>query len=181
MAVASLKRVSNKGKALDALIKKIYMIKWREQHPENVKRHRKNFLEKNPDYLKEYKRRNWISTRIYDRRYKMKNHQAFQAYWLNRHQKDKLKALQLISGLEKPLCADCKCSDLRILEIDHINGGGTKEIKSMLRKTNIHREVAMGRRKTDDLRVLCKVCNVKHDVKRRFMLDYKVELIGGVN
>jgi hypothetical protein len=53
------------------------------------------------------------------------------------------------------------------LEINHINGGGRKE-RYNLRGYSFHYAIATGRRRTDDLEVRCKICNVLHHIKLRF-------------
>lgn len=77
-------------------------------------------------------------------------------------QKQRLSALQKVSGLQKPLCANCGCDYLPFLEINHINGGGGKEKRGFGRGDGLFRYIITGRRKVDDLNVLCKVCNSLH-------------------
>ena len=64
-------------------------------------------------------------------------------------------------------CANCELDDMRVLEIDHINGGGRQARKntgSLNYYTKILREIEDG---SDNYRVLCKNCNwlaFKHDL-----------------
>lgn len=56
-------------------------------------------------------------------------------------------------------CTVCLCSDINVLNIDHINGGGGKEVRARNGTINIHKEVMNGLRK--DLRILCSRCNIR--------------------
>jgi hypothetical protein len=108
--------------------------------------------------------------------------------WRKFRDKTRLKALQIVSGLENAICIGCGCPDLRVLEIHHKNGHGAKEIRHArkegvnlyrIQTQNLCHAIVKGRRKTDDLEILCKVCNAKHYVERRFGVRYKVEFLGG--
>jgi predicted DNA-binding protein YlxM (UPF0122 family) len=85
----------------------------------------------------------------------------------NRRLNDKVKALNIIGGLK---CTNCGCDKIRILKINHKNSGGTKERSGHfeLYGSNFYRAIIIGKRKTDDLEVLCKLCNILHDIQMRF-------------
>lgn len=86
-----------------------------------------------------------------------------------------MKALQIVSNLKVPVCANCGCGDLRVLEVNHRNGGGRKEYKTLLGLGyNMHYAIVKRNRLVDDLEVLCKVCNAKHYVEHKFGLCYQV-------
>jgi len=51
--------------------------------------------------------------------------------------------------------------DIRALQLDHINGGGHQE---GLQGQNLYRAILFGKRKTDDLQLLC----ANHNVIKRF-------------
>jgi hypothetical protein len=86
----------------------------------------------------------------------------------------RLKALEVV-GKNILACSNCGCTDIRILEIDHINGGGRQETKGRGNYTQFIRAIARGKRKTDDLRILCKVCNAAYYVKQKFDIDFEVK------
>lgn len=67
-----------------------------------------------------------------------------------------------------PVCENCGCNDLRILEINHINGGGTKEREGGKSSNQFATDIYMGRRGVDDLNLLCKVCNALHYLEMKF-------------
>jgi hypothetical protein len=65
------------------------------------------------------------------------------------------------------VCVRCGCDDERLLEINHKRGGGRKEGWSRRMVSNL-RAILAGTRKSDDLEVVCKVCNVRHYIELRF-------------
>jgi predicted nucleic acid-binding Zn-ribbon protein len=69
-----------------------------------------------------------------------------------------------ITGSIHHWCVRCGCDDFRLLEINHKNGGGRKELL-VGRKTKaraFYHAIANGERKTDDLELLCRPCNAIH-------------------
>ena len=73
----------------------------------------------------------------------------------------------LISN-NNPCCANCGCDDKRLLEINHKNGGGGKELKKG-KNTNVFMwDIYMGRRKTNDLNLLCRPCNSLHYLELKY-------------
>jgi len=67
-----------------------------------------------------------------------------------------------------PVCANCGCDDIRLLEINHINGGGNKELLKGKGSNSFAWDIYMGRRKTDDLNLLCRPCNALDHLERIF-------------
>lgn len=57
-------------------------------------------------------------------------------------------------------CVRCGCDRPELLEINHINGGGGKELKRSGHK--FYRDIALLKRATDDLELLCRPCNSVH-------------------
>lgn len=92
------------------------------------------------------------------------------SYWENRehhlaiHQKHEQKlrkqALEKIAEFhgKSVQCFNCGCLEFKLLQIDHINGGGYQEIKTNWSK--FIRAITKGERKLDDLAILCSVCNI---------------------
>lgn len=92
----------------------------------------------------------------------------------------KLKAMQIVSGLEKSKCVYCDCDDIRVLEINHKFGGGTKERKKSRDWSGqyLYHAIIHGRRKTNDLEITCRVCNARHYCNLKYPeLSWKVEWI----
>jgi hypothetical protein len=81
------------------------------------------------------------------------------------------QALTIVSGLEKPICTNCGCSIIDILEIDHKlgTGGGLRKGDHRL-GPSFYVSIVKGRRNTSDLQVLCRVCNILHYVETKWPL-----------
>lgn len=81
----------------------------------------------------------------------------------------KIKALQIASGQSTPSCKNCGCTDIRILNINHVNGGGSHESRCGSTRGKLYRDICKGNRITDDLDVRCCNCNIlfEYESKRR--------------
>lgn len=74
-----------------------------------------------------------------------------------------------ISSEIPPRCARCGCDDIRILEVNHKNGGGTKERRERgINNWNIYSDILNGKRETSDFEILCKPCNMLHYCEIKF-------------
>ena len=76
----------------------------------------------------------------------------------------KTKALNLLGG---PVCVECGCDELVFLEINHINGGGSAEWRARNMENSLHESLLTGRRTTEGLNVLCRVCNALDFLARK--------------
>ena len=77
--------------------------------------------------------------------------------------KRRMRVLSLLGGA---ICIYCGCDEIGALEINHKNGGGAKEWRGGAgsRATS---DIFYGRRPTDDLEVVCRVCNAWHYITRK--------------
>jgi len=66
----------------------------------------------------------------------------------------------LLVGRGVVKCVRCGCDRPELLEINHKNGGGAKELTG--RSQQFIRDIVTLRRSTDDLELLCKPCNAIH-------------------
>ena len=78
--------------------------------------------------------------------------------------KDKIYALQKVSGLKIPECCKCGMKDIRVLTINHINGDGAIE-RGNRRVSRTHRQIRLGRG-VEDLDVRCYNCNILYEYER---------------
>ncbi len=76
----------------------------------------------------------------------------------------KQRVFEMLGGC---FCVKCKITDIRILTINHKNGGGRKERES---RKGLLLDILKGRRKIDDLEVRCQNCNIlyEYEVGRLF-------------
>ena len=97
-------------------------------------------------------------------------------YW--KENKEKLsfnKRMNLFKCLGEPICKRCGFSDIRALQIDHINGGGSKE-----RKNREKSFLMTVRQNPNKFQILCANCNWIKRVENReatgqpkkLLLDY---------
>ncbi len=165
--------------------KKAYMKEWNKNNPEKLKKYRENFYEEHKEKVKEWNKK-WhaehkIEMKECRREYYINNREEFsergKKYYKENieklSQKRKIKTrkvrvavLNIISG-GNPHCVRCGCDDIRLLEINHKNGGGGQE-KQKTSPGTFHWNIYTGKRKTDDLEVLCKVCNAWHYLELKY-------------
>lgn len=79
----------------------------------------------------------------------------------------KRRVFAIISESATPKCVNCGCDDIRLLEVNHINGSGAVEYKTR-GSANFYRDISMLRRNTDGLELLCRVCNAKHYLELKY-------------
>ena len=73
---------------------------------------------------------------------------------------------RLLVGRGVIRCSNCGCDDERVIEINHMNGGGKSELGEGPQQ--FCREIVFGKRTIDDLDLRCKLCNELHYILRRF-------------
>jgi hypothetical protein len=95
------------------------------------------------------------------------------SYWRRR-----LRVIKLLGGK----CCRCGNSDARVLQINHVNGGGSKETqigKGEMGSSNFLIDIDKGRRSINDLNLMCANCNIlyEYEVGRRYGLGKYRKLI----
>jgi hypothetical protein len=74
----------------------------------------------------------------------------------------KVKAMAKIGEI---ICSNCGCNELDFLEFNHKQGNGCKEFKND--KTPMMDKILTHGRSTDDLNILCRVCNALDYLMRK--------------
>ena len=129
--------------------------------------------EKQREYNRRYRETHKEQLKEKGRLYQLKNRAKLLPYWRNWYHthKDtivpyskKRRALLRYLALEKLglKCAKCGFDDLRALQINHKNGGGTKEYKSL----SMYRAIIAGTRAIEDLETRCANCNALYEYER---------------
>lgn len=102
-----------------------------------------------------------------------KRHYKNRIEWFKERDKNKtsklrLKVLNKISN-NNIKCVNCGCNIVKIIEINHINGGGAFERYKIYKNDprRFYRDILHGRRTCEDLDLRCKVCNILYDVETR--------------
>lgn len=90
---------------------------------------------------------------------------ASRRHWDKVYRKrDRLRALEKV-GRGKIICSECGCDVPQFIDINHINGGGTKE-RENAKGHNFVDNILRGKRGIEDLNLLCKVCNAADHLRR---------------
>lgn len=93
-----------------------------------------------------------------------KNYNSNAKKWRNTQRLSLLKEIQ-----DEVKCVRCGCDDFRLLEINHKNGGGRKELKEFQKYgRSVQELIRRGWRKTCDLELLCKPCNAIHYLEMKY-------------
>jgi hypothetical protein len=98
---------------------------------------------------------NWI------KRHENKEHNKYKSDKTNKYVKN--KRLEVIKALDGE-CKHCKVKDTRVLQIDHINGGGCKERKLFTNSYSFHNHVLTCLK---NYQLLCANCNWIKRVKNK--------------
>jgi len=81
--------------------------------------------------------------------------------------KRRIKAFKKIQ--EKIECVRCGCNDIRLLEINHKNGGGRQtDFKNNRGGAYMVQAIVKDIRKTNDLEILCRPCNNIHYLEMKY-------------
>lgn len=148
--------------------------KYKEYH----KRYREEHKEELKEYHKRYRENNRKKLRVKGAKHYEKNKKQMLEKAKKRYQKFRLKVLNIVSG-NNLFCVRCGCNDIRLLEINHINGRGREETGGKF-NTGFYKKIVSGNRKTDDLELLCKVCNAWHYLELKYgKLPYEITYKGG--
>jgi hypothetical protein len=108
--------------------------------------------------LRQYTQNNRSHIRQLSRKWYRKDPARTAEMESEKRKRKRQRALLLVGrGLIK--CINCGCNKPEFLEVNHINGGGSKENK---KSSKFYSDLLAGRRGIEDLELRCKVCNVLH-------------------
>jgi hypothetical protein len=136
---------------------KIYRI----EHGKELTKKRLEWRKRNPN--------NKEKDRQSHKKWKLKNSDAYRASYQHYNQKRRQKLLSLIGGAN-PQCIRCGCNFHSILEVNHKDGGGAKEMRELFggSTARFYCAIISGKRKADDLELLCKPCNAIHYLEMKY-------------
>lgn len=129
------------------------------------KRNKAKYIENrnNPEKLLAHRKRSTEATR----RYRLKHPDRVLKLRREQYVKRKQRVMELVGeryGGAK--CCSCECTNIDFLEVNHVNGGGCKEWRA--NKKGMYDRILSGERKVDDLEVLCRICNAKDHLLRKY-------------
>lgn len=112
-------------------------------------------------------------------------HRAITTAWLNKspqrrrdiakawRRKLRARVLIKVSGSTLPACACCGETQIEFLTIDHINGGGRRESLSYGSHVAFLADIVSGKRRKDDLQILCWNCNMAKGGRSGWVCPHK--------
>lgn len=115
-----------------------------------------------PEKLEAHRKRGTEATRRWRERHPEKVKQVRKKQYDSR----KHRAFKMVSTTGSIECRACGCDEISFLEINHVKGGGCKEHRESGRVATMER-ILKGDRKTDDLEILCRVCNALDFLERK--------------
>jgi|ERR1700720_1505854 len=132
--------------------------RWEAAHPEKAKRRAREYERRN----NETRKRRWHDDPAYresvleaHRRYAEKNRERLREETRERHRRYRKAVIELYGGM----CECCGEKNWEFLALDHINGGGSKERKTMGVSAYYRRFRGKKLEKLPGFRLLCHNCN----------------------
>lgn len=136
-----------------------YLKQWKKEHPEQCRKYDKKYYEAHKELIRE-------RAKGYNKKYcetHKEQRRRYQKQYVKEHRGQARQAVfeKLGNKCSNPNCAVIGgMTDVRALQIDHINGGGTKEIRSFTNSTNyckfVLKQINTGSKK---YQLLCANCN----------------------
>jgi hypothetical protein len=184
---------------MDRASRNVYLKQYRKTHSSQLSKYFKEYRKTNRDKMrgiqKRYRNSHRESTNTYNRERMRKwrgDHPIVSRRrnlkWKSSHREQlkesardygrrlRISAIQKIAGTDHPTCRNCGCDDIRVLEINHINGGGTQETKHLGAGVNFYRLIVNGKRSVNDLNILCKICNALDFIQRTYSVGSRYSI-----
>jgi len=143
---------------------KAYLKEYAKTHADIIKPYQKQYREKHRKqlylYHKKYTKNNLKKAREYARNWYHKTKDVGGVYRRLQNKLLLVKYLWTIAG-GFPTCLRCGASNIEVLQGDHINGGGNKELKRFVYTRNMFRYyVKHPKLARHKLQILCANCNL---------------------
>jgi predicted HNH restriction endonuclease len=134
--------------------------RYRRLHPERVKEQEKQRYQRRAEYQQQWRDSHKDEHSTYLKMYREQNLEEVRAknreYNYSRRLRNRLEVLSALGGK----CVRCGIDDWRVLQIDHINGGGSQERKQVTSIDRYYRDMLLSPEK---YQALCANC---HQIKR---------------
>ena len=103
--------------------------------------------------------------KLYMRNWRVKNGEKVRASMRKHNQK---RRQELLAVLGEPLCKNCGFSDVRALQVDHINGDGHND-RRIMKRYSAQNLMKLVMEKPDNYQLLCANCNwIKRNEKKEY-------------
>lgn len=167
-------------KTLDGKRKAEYFREYYRKNKERIAKRAKAKYQRDRSDPEKILKMRAIATK-WTREYRKRHPERVKALRRKMHIDRKVRAFIKIAGEVR--CRNCGCDDIDLLEVNHKNGGGCKEWRETGR--GVIERVVYKNRKTDDLEILCRVCNAldylirkKPEVKNSFEVKWTRNYLG---
>lgn len=143
-----------------------YTKKWRRKHPIEAREVANRYRHNHPEKTREWSRNDY-HRHIEKRR--ERNRRSGYEYRLKLKQKviDKLGG-RCINHLKN---FGCECTDIKILQIDHVKGGGNKERNEIISLATFYRKVLNDN--SGMYQILCSNCNILKRLQNHEIHEYR--------
>ena len=96
------------------------------------------------------------------RNWRARNPDKVKASRARMYKERRVRVFNLLGGAA---CRNCGCDELSFLELNHKNGGGSKELRQV--GNRLYDLLLKGERNPDNYEVLCRVCNAFDHLQRK--------------
>ena len=153
---------------------KKYCKKYYQEHKKHILILSKKYYKDHKKHINESSKKYRIEHKEDIAKYRSEHREERNKYMKKRRKELRIKLLNIISN-GNICCVKCGCDDIRLLEINHKNGRGNKELQKGKKSLKFYDDILKGKRKTDDLELLCRICNNLHYLELKFgKLPYKI-------
>lgn len=139
--------------------KKIYMKIYHQEHKEEEKAYSRKYYIEHKEDRKIYRQEHKKEAKTYRKKWH-EEHSEEEKARSKKYREEYRKKIFLLLGNK---CANhqknygCDCADIRVLQIDHINGGGKKELKLFVGHLKKYYENIL--QHPENYQILCANCN----------------------
>jgi hypothetical protein len=137
-------------------IKKTRQQRYRERHPERIKEQERWRNQRRATYQRQWQAAHPAQVRASKQAYREQTREKEREHSYSKRVRNRLEVLHALGGK----CVRCGIDDWRVLQIDHINGGGTQERQHVTSITRYYKDMLLSPEK---YQVLCANC---HQIKR---------------
>lgn len=123
-----------------------------EKNPEKARERTRRWRKENPEKIKNYRKRNEIKIRKSDKKWKKENPKKVRESQKRRRDRKKKDVFNHYGNK----CIRCGNKDVRVLEINHKNGGGTQHKKSLNKSLYVN---IIKNNYPPEYNILCANCN----------------------
>ena len=152
-------------------IQRRYYCNVRQNRPEQyqkVLKRNEAYRQKHKDDINRKRRDKYANDTAFRTHMSLQGKLHFQMHKEEIRLRRRRRIFQVLGGAR---CANCGCDDERLLEVNHIAGGGNQEYKRR-HHNMVMNDLLLGRRPSSDFNILCRLCNA---------LDYLIRKYGPVS